>query len=154
MIARETIDESFERYQQLLRAQAELYRTLIRLAKKQAAEIAERNIDGFVAVLEEKRSVLREIESLELSAVPLRHLWESQNHRVDEPVRARMKEVVEEIQTLLEELLKIESVSQRELGIAKESVEEELRQVSTGSNALRSYKGPYQCKPRFMNEIG
>jgi len=150
----ESIDTQFERFQQMLRAQAELYRTLISLAKKQAAEISVRNIEGFLAALEEKRMVLQEIEALELSSVSLRQQWESQNHLATDQTRAQMRLVVEEIRKLLHELLELETTSQQELKEAKDSVEEELRQVSAGPEAVRSYKGPSQCKPRFMNEIG
>jgi arsenate reductase-like glutaredoxin family protein len=154
MPAPELIESQFERFRQLLRAQAELYRTLIGLARKQAKEIAARQIDEFIHVLEEKRTVLQEIESIELLSAPLRNLWETENHRAAEPTRAGLREVVEEIRGLLEELLELESHSQRELGQAKELVEEELRQVTAGPDAIRSYRGTIQCKPRFMNETG
>ncbi len=150
----ELIDLEFERFQQVLRAQAELYRTLLALAKRQAAEISARNIKGFIAALDEKKLVLEEIGSLELTAAPLRHAWESQSEVVTDQTRARVRSLVEEIRTLLQQLLEVEMESQTELGVVKDTVEEELRQVTTGPEAIRSYKGPNQCKPRFMNEIG
>lgn len=154
MNSQESIEQQFERYGQVLGAQAELYRTLISLARKQSDEITERRFEQFVHVLEEKRKILQEIESLELSSMPLRDLWESENHRADERIRLELRDVVEEIRNLLEELLSIESACQMELGNAKELVEEELRHISAGPNAIRSYRGRNQCKPRFMNEIG
>ncbi|RJP14965.1 MAG: hypothetical protein C4520_20540 [Candidatus Abyssobacteria bacterium SURF_5] len=151
---RESIEREFERFQQMLRAQAELYRTLIGLAKKQAQKIAEKHIDGFIGVLEEKRTILQEIESIEVSSAPLRDAWESRSQLADEETRRRVRGLVDEIRRLLEELLELESNSQSELGHAKDLVEEQLRQVNAGPDAMRSYKGPVQCKPRFMNEIG
>jgi hypothetical protein len=154
MIKRESIDEKFEQFHQVLRAQAELYRTLLGLARKQTKKIADKNIESFIKLLEEKRSILQEIESLEFSNAPLRYLWDAQNHRADGQTRTEIRLAVEEIRSLLEELLKVEMISQQELGVVKDSVEEELRQVSTGAGAFRSYKGRYQCKVKFLNEIG
>ena len=153
-MARDSSERKFRRFSQMLRAQAELYRTLIGLVKKQGQEVAHRNIDGFLQVLEEKRTVLQEIESLELSCIPLRDLWEQENHQASKQVRTNLREIVEEIRGLLEDLLEMELNCQQELGHAKDLVEEELRQVTVGPDALRSYKGSMQCKPRFMNEIG
>jgi len=129
----------------MLRAEAELYRTLIGLAKKQAEEIASKNIEQFIRVLEEKRTVLQEIESIELASVPLRDLWESESHRADEKMRAEMRTVVDEIRGLLEQLLELETACQQDLGLAKESVEEELRQVTAGPDAIRSYRGSFSA---------
>lgn len=154
MESRESLEREFGRFQQLLRAEAELYRTLIGLAKRQAEEIAAKNIEQFVRVLEEKRTVLQEIESIELAGVPLRDLWESENQRADEETQAGVRTVVDEIRRLLEQLLELETACQQDLGRAKDVVEEELRQVTTGPDAIGSYRGTYQCKPRFMNETG
>jgi len=154
MSPQESIEQQFERYGQILGAQAELYRALISLAKKQAGEIAERHFEQFVYVLDEKRKILQEIESLELSSMPLRDLWESENHQADDRIRLELRDIVEEIRALLEELLRVESACQQELGNAKERVEEELRHISAGPKVISSYRGRNQCKPRFMNEIG
>lgn len=154
METQESVERKLERFQRMLQAQAELYRTLVGLAKKQAREISDRNIERFMHLLEEKRALLQEIESIEVSCAPLRALWDSENKRVDDGMRTRMRAAVEEIRALLETLLELENACQQKLADAKISVEEELRQVNAGPGVIRSYRGLYQCKPRFMNEIG
>jgi len=144
----------FEHFQRNLNAQAELYRTLLDLAKKQTQEIAGKNLDAFMQTLEEKKKVITEIGDIELATIPLRESWEAHKDTASEETRAKLRSVVDEIRTVLEELLQIESASQQRLGITKDMVEEELRQISTGTRAMSSYKGKPACKPRFMDETG
>ncbi len=150
----ELIEEKVERFEQTLRAQAELYRTLLGLAKRQSEEISAENTDAFVRLLEKKKKVMEEIGELELTADPLRTFWETNREKISEQTRANLRSVVDEIRTLLEELLELESKSQRRLGITKDTVQEQIRQLSVGPEAMRSYRqGPDQ-KPRFMDETG
>jgi hypothetical protein len=150
----ECIEKKVDEFQHNLRAQAELYRTLLGLAKRQTQEIADENMDAFVLLLEEKKKIVREIGEIELATIPLRQFWETYNEKVNEETRVKLRSVVNEIRTLLEELLKIESQSQQELGITKDMVEEELRQVGAGPKAVRSYRPRADSKPRFMDETG
>jgi hypothetical protein len=150
----ELIEEKVERFEHNLRAQAELYRTLLGLARRQAEEISAENMDGFVLFLEEKKKIVEEIGDIEASAAPLRLFWEEHKGHVGEQTRVKLRAVVNEIRGLLEELLELESSSQRKLGITKDSLEEQIRQVSTGPRAMRSYTQGPDCKPRFMDERG
>lgn len=143
----------FERFQRNLSAQAELYRTLLELAKRQTREIAGKNLAAFRRTLEEKKKVVTEIANIELATIPLRESWEAHKDTASEETRAKLRSVVDEIRAVLEELLRLESASQQKLGIAKEMVEKELRQVSMDTTALSWYKGKSTRKPRFMGEV-
>ncbi len=144
----------FEHFQRNLCAQAELYRTLLELAKRQTQEIAGKNLSAFLQTLEEKKKVITAIGDIELATIPLRESWEAHKDMASVETRAKLRSVVDEIRAVLEELLRLESASQEKLGITKDTVEEELRQISTGTRAMSSYKGLPACKPRFMDKTG
>jgi len=150
----ELIDQKVEHFEEKLRAQAELYRTLIGLARRQAEELSAENVDAFVIFLEEKKKVVGEIEDIEIAADPLRRFWEANRDNVGESTRAKLRTVVDEIRALLEELLELETDSQRKLGITKDSLEEQVRQLSVGPKAMHSYSPKPDHKPRFMDETG
>ncbi len=148
------LSEKIDEFYNNLNAQAELYRALLGLAKRQVEEIAGQNIDRFLILLEEKKKVVREIEEIELATIPLRQHWENHKADLNEETRAKLRTVVDEIREILEELLELESESQQKLGDSKDQVEEGLRQVSIGSKAMQTYRGHIHCDPRFMDETG
>lgn len=150
----EQMEQKIERFEQKLRAQAELYRTLLGLTRRQAEEMSEENVDAFVLFLEEKKKVVGEIEDIEASAGPLRSFWETHRDDVSESTCAKLRAVVNEIRTLLEEILELEAGSERKLGAAKDSLEEQIRQLSVGSKAMHSYSRKLDHRPRFMDETG
>ena len=150
----EPVEEKVGQLEQELRVQAELYRALLELARRQAKEISREDIDSFMLLLEEKRKIIEKIGEIELSTGHLREFWESHKEEVGERTRTKLRSVVDEIRTLLEELLELESHSQSELGIAKGEIEEEIRQLNVGKTAMRSYRRAPDCEPRFMDESG
>jgi len=151
----EVIEEKIEQFGQKLRAQAGLYRTLLGFARKQVEEVASAdNVEALVSILEEKRKVVEEIEGIEASCGPLRRLWEDRKDEISESTREKIKAVVAEIRELLEELLELEDSSRQKLGLAKDSLEEEIRQLSVGPKAMHSYSKKPDHLPRFMDETG
>ena len=152
--AEQQINQKTELFEKKLLAQAELYRLLLTLARKQAEEILTENVDAFVLLLEEKRKIVGEIEEIETAAEPLRRFWEAHKDEVGESVRARLRAVVDETRGLLEELLELESQSQRKLGVTKDALQEQIRQLSAGPQAMHSYARKPDQKPRFMDQTG
>ncbi len=150
----ELIGRNAELLEQKLRAQAELYRMLLGLARRQAEELSAEDVDAFVASLEDKKKVVGEIDDLEAAADPLRRFWEEHKDDVAEDTRAKLRAVVDEIRVLLEELLELEADSQRRLGVTKDSLEEQIRQLSVGPKAMLSYSRKTDHRPRFMDEMG
>ncbi|MBI5119251.1 flagellar export chaperone FlgN [Candidatus Poribacteria bacterium] len=150
----ESMEEKIEQFYDKLRAQSDLYRVLLGLAKKQTLEISYENVDSFMLLMEEKKKIVERIEEIEVTAAPLREFWETNRDGISEQGRSKLRAVVDQIRGLLEELLEVEAQSQHELGIAKNTVEEELRQVSVGSKVMRSYRRSPDGKPRFMDETG
>ncbi|RJP73371.1 MAG: hypothetical protein C4532_04505 [Candidatus Abyssobacteria bacterium SURF_17] len=150
----ESVEERVAEFWHKLGAQAELYRTLLGLTKRQALQIAEENLDGFMLLLEEKKKVIKEIGDIEQATIPLREYWESHKEDISDGTRVKLRSVVDEIRATLEELLALEARSQRELGLAKEVLAEEMRQVGAGRQAMRSYNRGADQKPRFMDETG
>jgi hypothetical protein len=148
------IDEKVELFEEKLRAQAELYSVMIGLARKQVDQISARDVDALTLSLERKKTVVDEIEQIGMSADPLRRFWESHKDEVGEPTRMRLRAVVEEIRTLLEELLEIEAGSQRKLGITKDALEEQMQELSDSARAVHSYAPKPDEKPRFMDQTG
>ena len=148
------IDEKMGVFEQKLGAQAELYRALIVLAREQVDEIPAEDVDTLMLSLDKKRKVIDEIEQIEVAAEPLRRFWESRKDDVAEPVRAGLRVVVDEIRTLLEELLEIEEAGRRKLGITKDEIEDQIQQLSAGPRAMRSYGLGQDQKPRFMDQTG
>lgn len=148
------VEEKVTEFRHKLGAQAELYRTLLGLTKRQTLQIAEENLDGFMLLLEEKKKVIKEIGDIEQTTIPLREYWETHKEDISEGTRIELRSVVDEIRTILEELLALEAKSQRELGLAKEVLAEEMRQVGVGQQAMRSYKHGADQNPRFMDETG
>ena len=150
----DSIEEKVVRFHQKLLAQAELYRALLGLTKRQAQAITRESMDAFVQLLEEKKKIVEEIGTIELTAAPLREIWENHKDEVSGPIRAQLRAVVDEIRALLEALLELESESQQKLGLTKDMVEEEIKQVDIGAKAMHSYGRRHDCAPRFMDENG
>jgi len=148
------INEKIEVLEQKLRAQAELYRSLMDLARKQAEKISAENVDELVLCLEEKKRVVEEIEAIEVDAAPLREFWETNKDNADEQIRAGLRAAVDEIRALLEELLELEAQSQRKLGASKDALQDQIRDLSTGSQAISSYAPSPDQSPRFMDQKG
>jgi len=73
---------------------------------------------------------------------------------ISDTSREKLRVVVGRIRKLLEDLLEVESESQRKLGIAKDLVEEQIGHVSVAPKVMRSYQGQSESKPRFMDETG
>lgn len=148
------IDEKILLFEEKLRAQAELYGTLIELARQQVDQISARDVDALTLSLERKKTVVEEIEQIEMAADPLRRFWEAHKDEVGEPARGRLRAVVDEIRTLLEELLEIEAGSQQKLGMTKDELEEEMRELNDGTRAMHSYAPKPDPNPRFMDRTG
>ena len=150
----ECMEEKVEKLEHKLRIQAELYRSLLGLAKQQAQEISPDNLDVFMTVLEQKKTIIEKIGEVETEIRPLRDYWESHKEKAAEKDRRKLRSVVDEIRTVLEELVEVESRSQKELGSAMDTVQDQMRQLSVGPEALRSYTEGGEEKPRFMDEVG
>jgi hypothetical protein len=148
------IDEKIMLLERELRAQAGLYNSLTELARRQAEEISAENVDAIVAFLEEKKKIVEQIEGIEAAAAPLKEFWEEHREEVGERARAGLKEAVDEIRGLLEELLEIESRSQKELGRTKDALQGQIQDLSTGAKAIGSYAPKPDHRPRFMDESG
>ena len=148
------IEQQVELFEQKLRAQAELYRMLLGLVRNQSEKISADNVDELVVFLEDKKKLVGEIEDIQAAAEPLRHFWEAHKDEVGEDSRAGLRAVVDEIREILEELLELESSSQQKLGTTKEELEEQIRQVSSGPQAMQSYARKPDQKPRFLDQTG
>jgi len=154
MESAELINEKIELFEHKLRAQAELYRSLMDLARKQVEKISSENVDELVLCLEEKKKVVEEIEAIEVAAAPLREFWETNKGKVDDQARAGLRAAVDEIRALLEELLELEAQSQRKLGASKDALQDQIRDLSAGSQAISSYAPSPDQNPRFMDQKG
>jgi hypothetical protein len=148
------LEEVIAKLERELRAQADLYRALLAQAKRQAEEISADNLDAFVSVLEEKRKIIEELGQREEIIRPLRDYWESHKEEAGEEDRIKLRSAVDEIRALLEELIEVESHSQKKLGGTKQEIEEQFRQLSVGPEAMRSYMERGNERPRFMDEVG
>jgi len=154
MSVTERIDEQAIQFEQLLCRQAELYRTLLELARRQAEEISAEDVDAFIVTLAEKSSVIEEIVEIDQSAVPLRQVWDAHRDEFEDETRNRVKTAVEEIRRLLAQLLELESKSQELLGRAKGSIEERFRQLNAGPGAVRTYTQTGDSRSRFVDRTG
>ncbi len=150
----EDIKDNIEKLGRLLTLQADLYRELLGAAKRQAKEISAESLDTFVDILEEKRTIIEKIGEIETEIQPLRRFWEQHRDEIEAGDRTALRSVVDEIRALLEELLDVESESQQKLGSTKEAVEEQIRQISIGPEAMRSYMNGDGTGARFMDEVG
>lgn len=149
-----SFEEKIGQLEEKLRAQADLYRTLLDLAERQTEEISNKNIDPFVLLQEKKKKIIEEIGQIEIEVAPLRKLWETHREEIGDAHREGVRTVVYEIRTILEKLLQLESRSQDELGIIKDEKSEQIRDLDAGMKAARSYRQSPDESPRFMDESG
>lgn len=149
-----SIETKIGHLEEKLRAQAGLYQTLLDLVKSQTEEISTGNIDPFVLLQEEKKRIIEEIGQIEVEVAPLKELWEMHREDVADTHREKVRTVVYEIRKILEELLTLESHSQKELGIMKDETGEQIRGLDAGRKAARSYRQSPEERPRFMDESG
>lgn len=137
-----------------LDAQAERYRSILALGEAQAAALAEHDLAAFTDLLGRKAGLMAEIAGLDADAMSHRAVWEAHRDEVEEPLRGRLRGVVEELRGLLERLLTMERACEVQLATTKADVARELNVLGQGKQALRSYQPPPADAPRRRLDLG
>ena len=142
-----------EAFADQLDAQAACYRAVLALGAEQAAALEAHDLAAFHELLGQKATLLGDIAGLDATAAPYRVTWEAHRSDVEEPLRVRLRAIVDEIRGLLEQLLDMERACETQLAATKQDVERELSQLGQGRQALRSYQ-PQAEPPAQRLDLG
>ncbi len=149
-----TITTQVERFAEQLDAQAGHYRAVLALGAEQAAALERHDLVAFHTLLARKSTLLGEIAGLEEQNSPYRAVWEAHREDLAGPVRDRLRGVVDELRTLLEQLLEMERACEAKLAATKLDVERELTQLGRGRQALQSYQPRPTAAPTRRLDLG
>jgi len=143
----DALQEAMQALLDALREQAASYRTLLTLGDRQQEALERRDLEEFHRLLHEKAKAMARITALEQASAPHRAHWESSRDQLAEDVRAAVRTVVEELRGLLHDLLEKERGCEETLERTKALMQEELRHLGQGRQAVRSY-GARPSEPR------
>ena len=134
-----------------LRRQQARYRDLAAVAEEQKRVLAASDIDGLMGVVERKRAIMGEIESLEKDLAPTKSRWEDVRRELDEPTIREVEAAVEETRRILQELVRLEDEAREALEKQRASTAEQLKDLMKKKKARGAYGGPAASDPRFMD---
>jgi len=145
----EQTSEQIERLINSYVFEAQVYQSLLALAKRQGALIEkDDDVDGCAALFEQKDELIRSITSIEVEIEPLkRHWW---GGRVTGRNRERLNCLLDCILTTIEAIMEQEQRNEQLLLDRHAHVQAELDHVQRGAAMHRTHV-PEEPMPRFID---
>jgi flagellar biosynthesis/type III secretory pathway chaperone len=133
-----------DRLIQLLEKQRELYLRLRELSDRQRALIAGDRPDQLLSILHDRQALVAALVQLNEELAPYRRNWEVVHAELPDGVRQRASALLEEINELLRNILRVDQEDGALLSARKQAVAQSLSEVSGGRTAHAAYgrQGP------------
>lgn len=140
----------------LLSQQLELYQELSRLTQEQKWLIQADEVEAMVAVLNQRRKIIDQLNITCTQLAPLRQRWEQGLPAVDPATREQVQAIVAQVQQLVAQIVKQDEEGRRALEIARNEKAKQLRHTVKSNRAMRAYtpQSPAAAPPRFMDSQG
>lgn len=130
----------------LLGQQRELYLRLRDLSDRQRALIASDSPDLLLSILRDRQTLVAALVRLNEQLTPYRRDWEAVQATLSDDVRQQAAQLLEEINDLLRNILRVDQEDGALLSARKQAVAQSLSEVSGGRTANAAYarQGPAQ----------
>ena len=126
----------------LLAEQRELYRELKNLSGQQARCIREGSTERLLALLSQRQSVIDGLSRSNTRVAPYRERWPAISEVVAPSHRRRVREVLDEIERMLNEVVEQDERDRAELKGVQSQIGTQLNQVGKAGQAVRAYSSP------------
>lgn len=136
-----------------LRRQQEKYRELAGVAEEQKRVLAGGDIDALMGVVDRKRAIMGEIETLEKELAPLKGRWAEVRGEIDAATLREVEAAVEETKRILQDLVRLEDEARSALEQQRLSTAEQLKDLMKKKKAQGAYGGGTggTPNPRFLD---
>lgn len=144
--------ERAERLREGLRRERQVYLDLAELSRQQEQIINSGLTEQILDLAHAKADKLDRIAVIEGELAELKPQWHDVRERIDEGLRAEVEEELDQIQTVLRQLIELEARGQANVEANQRETAEKLRQVDGGRRlhqAYRTAKPP--PKSRFLD---
>ncbi len=118
----------------------ECCRRLLDLSRSQDRLIEENDYDELLAVLGKKQQVLDQIAKFEEHRPRIKSMWKSLRGQLDDTLRGRCESLLDETAADLEELVRQEHRSSREIERRRAGTQQELRNLDQGERVQAAYR--------------
>jgi hypothetical protein len=141
--------DAFERLIGGYAIEAEIYQSLLALAREQGAILEESgDVDRCAALFERKDELLRSIARMEGELEPMKRRWREGD--VDDSTRERLNTLLDCILTTIEEIMEQEQRNEQLLLSQHAQVEADLGHIQRGTEMHRT-QADTEPEPRFMD---
>ena len=123
-----------------LAQQRDLYQQLKALSDQQGQLIAAGQAEPLLAVLSQRQSIIEQISQLNEQLVPLRQRWPEKAVHLDEAQRQRINTLLEEVEAMLEAIIRQDDQHRQQLYAAKEQITQKLEHASVAGRAMNAYQ--------------
>jgi flagellar biosynthesis/type III secretory pathway chaperone len=134
-----TIDSG--RLIELLTEQRDLYQRLRELAEQQRSLISSDRPENLLNVLRERQSLVGKLAQLNMKLAPFRRNWAGAYSELPEDVRGQASALLEEINNMLQVILKADREDSALLSARKQAIAGEINGVTGGRAANNAYAG-------------
>lgn len=136
-----------------LARQRDKYRTLLDITRQQQAVIDSGNVDALLQLAERKRGVLDEIEAIDKGILPWKREWRVLKKTLSTDEVARVERVVEEITTLLQELIRLEDATRQAGQKRQTETQDEMKDLKRKRQAFDAYKPQSEQEGSYLDEV-
>ncbi|MEM7576106.1 MAG: flagellar export chaperone FlgN [Planctomycetota bacterium] len=141
---------------ELLTRQRDHYQLLKSLSDRQQTLVADGQPEQLLAVLGERQGHVEALTALNEQLAPLRPRMSEIAEAAPAGVRDTLKQLVDDVQDLLETIIAQDEQDKQRLTQGREAVRQELGKISRTPAALSAYKtaAPQSGQPRFTDRQG
>lgn len=142
-----------ELFAQELGKQRDKYRALLDITRQQQGVIDSGNVDALLQLAERKRGVLDEIEAIDRGIIQWKREWRVIKKTLSTDEVTRVERVVDEITTLLQELIRLEDASRQASQKKQSETQQKMKDVKRKQQAFDAYKPQSEQGGSYLDEV-
>lgn len=133
-------DVSASQLLDLLTSQHELYRDLRRLAGIQRDLIAAEDPAGLLNLLAQRQQLIAQLAEINVQLEPARADWQRVEAMLTDQQRARARDLVGQVEKLLDEILTADEADSKMLSARKEMIGRQIRATAAAAQVQAAYR--------------
>ena len=138
----------------LLTQQRDAYRQLSTLSDQQSDLIARGETEQLLTVLSQRQGLVDVVGQIHDKLAPYRQPWEQRSAALSDEQRPQVRQLLDEVETLLGYVLQQDDEARRQLEVAQKKIGSQLSEVARAGSALNAYKGAASTDARFTDKQG
>lgn len=128
-----------DRLLRLLMEQRDLYRRLRALSEGQRGAVTSDRPEALLSILRERQTLVTSLAAINEQLTPFRRDWNGVYDQLPQETRARASELLDEINGMLQFILKADQEDSQVLNVRKQAVAQSLKDLSGASVASAAY---------------